>query len=258
VNFRKEVEHAVPVRQPLEIPLGIPPVPDNLDPGFIPMPEELFKPTKTKFLKYFDGGEIAGLKLLNSNPTDRVRVDLKNQDSIIGPWISMGCLSPKSVYAHAQIMGDVGKHLCQNLIYRDYLRMMGKKYGDRIFFRSGITNKKFNFVVDDEAFSRWKNGQTDMPIIDAAMNQLNRTGWMPDVLRKIVANYLIKVLNQDWRLGAAYFEYRLVDYDPCSNWVSWINIAGVGPDNREDRTIHYDLISKKLDPEGTYLNTWLN
>jgi deoxyribodipyrimidine photo-lyase len=257
-NFRKEVENAVPVRYPLELALEMPPVPENLDPGFIPAPEELYSPSEPNFLKCFDGGETAGLTAMNSRSNQPVIMDLNKQDAIIGPWISMGCLSPKTVYLHAQALGESGKHICQNLIYRDYLRMMGKKYGDRIFFRSGITKKKYTYTVDDKAFSDWKNGTTAMPIIDAAMTQLNRTGWMPDVLRKIVANYLIKVLKLDWRLGAAYFEYKLIDYDPCSNWVSWMNLAGVGPDNREDRTIHYDLISKKLDPEETYLNTWLN
>ena len=133
---------------------------------------------------------------------------------------------------------------------------MGKKYGDQIFYKSGITGKKVSFIKDEGALQKWKQGKTGVDIIDAAMHQLNQTGWMPDVLRKLTANYFINVLKLDWRLGASYFESTLIDYDPCSNWVSWLNLAGLGPDSREDRTIHYDLAGKKLDPEGTYIMAW--
>ncbi|MEO5907545.1 MAG: FAD-binding domain-containing protein, partial [Saprospiraceae bacterium] len=68
--------------------------------------------------------------------------------------------------------------------------------------------------------------------------------------------YFIKVLNLDWRLGAAYFESKLIDYDPCTNWVSWLNMAGLGPDTREDRIINYEAVGKRMDPEGIYINAW--
>ena len=64
------------------------------------------------------------------------------------------------------------------------------------------------------------------------------------------------MLNLDWRLGAAYFEAKLIDYDPCTNWVSWVNMAGLGPDTREDRIINYEAVGKKIDPDGIYMNTW--
>lgn len=256
VNFKKEVEHAVPVRQPLPVPKNIPPVPENLEPGFIPEPNEILNGAKSIFEKYFVGGETAGIEMLLGKASIPTKINLLGGSIIPGPWISMGCLSPKRVYAHALQMGEDGKHICQSLIYRDYLRMMGKKYGDRIFHIAGITNKSPKVVANTELFEQWKNGKTDIPIINAAMNQLNHTGWIPDALRKTVANYLIKILKLDWRWGAAYFESKLVDYDPCSNWVSWMNLAGVGPDNKEDRTIHYDLISKKLDPESIFITAW--
>ncbi len=257
-NFRKEVEHIVPVREPLGRPKDIPPIPEGLDPGFIPLPKDLVSAANPGYIKYFSGGESEGMNVLLGKGSLDEKIGLLKEGIILGPWISMGCLSPKKVYQEALSMGDEGAQLCQNLIYRDYLRMMGKKYGDHIFFKSGISKKELSFGQNTHSFALWQNGETNIPIIDAAMHQLNSTGWLPDVLRKVVANYLIKVLKIDWRLGASYFESRLIDYDPCSNWVSWLNLAGVGPDNREDRTIHYDLVSKKLDPEGTYISAWLN
>lgn len=175
---------------------------------------------------------------------------------MISPWISMGCLSPKKVFYDSFDMEDGGESVRQHLLYRDYLRLMGKKYGDLIFARSGIKTRIPASETNPEAFENWKAGNSGIPIIDAAMHQLNRTGWISEILRKTVANYLIKVLKLDWTLGAAYFEATLIDYDPCSNWVAWLNLAGVGPDSREDRIIHYDIVGKKLDPDGAYVRMW--
>ena len=117
--------------------------------------------------------------------------------------------------------------------------------------------KQMKFKKDVQAFQSWKKGATAIPLLNAAMQQLNTTGWIPDVLRKLLASYLIRVLQLDWRLGASHFEYALIDYDPCSNWVSWMNLAGVGPEYKEDRTIHYDQLWRKIDPEETYTKFWL-
>jgi deoxyribodipyrimidine photo-lyase len=135
---------------------------------------------------------------------------------------------------------------------------MAKKYGDRIFYKSGLKGIAIKTNIDHESLSNWQKGKTGIQIVDAAMNQLNQTGWIPDILRRLVAGYFIKVLNLDWRLGAAYFESRLIDYDPCTNWVSWLNMAGLGPDSREDRIINYEAVGKRMDPEGLYINTWKN
>ena len=237
--FRKEVENLVPVRQPLPTPGLMPGLPAEIDPGMIPAIEDLFQTTSTIQKSLFSGGEQAGLNQLS-------------------PWIAMGCLSPKTVYYHYLHSGDAPEEVFQNLIYRDYLRLMGKKYGDRIFFKSGIKGISLNHIHDPVALSQWQQGKTGVQIIDAAMNQLNRTGWIPDMLRRLVAGYFIKVLRLDWRLGAAFFESRLIDYDPCTNWVSWLNIAGLGPDAREDRIVNYEAVGKRMDPEGIYINAWAN
>jgi deoxyribodipyrimidine photo-lyase len=175
---------------------------------------------------------------------------------LLSPWISMGCLSPKKVYHESFKMQVDGESIRQNLIYRDYLRLMGKKYGNRIFHKSGLKGVNIDYIQDDIALQDWQKGKTGVAIIDAAMHQLRETGWMPDTLRRLTANYFLNVLKLDWRLGAAYFEANLVDYDPFSNWVSWLNLAGLGPDSREDRIIHYDLVGKKLDPDHSYIDTW--
>lgn len=256
ISFRKEVEPILSVRQPLPSPDGFPPLVPGLEPGEIPTLEAILPGRKAFKTSGFTGGETAGLKALYEAGFDQIQQDIPLAGSSFSPWLAMGCLSPKKVYHQSLAMPSGGDEIRQNLVYRDYLRLMGKKYGDQIFYKSGIKGRKVEFAGNDEALAAWKSGSTGVDIIDAAMHQLNRTGWIPDVLRKITANYLIKVLQQDWRLGAAYFESALIDYDPCSNWVSWLNLAGLGPDNREDRIIHFDLAGKKLDPDGTYVRMW--
>jgi deoxyribodipyrimidine photo-lyase len=256
ISFRKEVEAIVPVRAPLSVPLSLPVIKAPYEPGDIPdltsfVPDDF---EAGDFL--FSGGESEGLKAMvkhyhHDPTTTSIEEGLK-----ISPWISMGCLSPKKVYYDSFALEDGGEFIRQHLLYRDFLRLMGKKYGDLIFSRAGIKSRISACDNNPEAFENWKSGNTGIPIIDAAMHQLNRTGWISDVLRKTVANYLIKVLKLDWTLGAAYFESVLIDYDPCSNWVSWLNLAGVGPDSREDRIIHYDIVGKKLDPDGAYVRMW--
>lgn len=256
VVFKKEVEHFIPVRKPLDKPTIIPPLTGGLDPGNISDKAEVVSGTPEKSIISYTGGETEGLKVLNVFGEHQKQTLLDVEGITLSPWISLGCLSPKLVYHHSYSMKLGGEEIRHYLIYRDYLRLMGKKYGDMIFYKSGITGKKMSFVKDKDVLHKWKLGKTDVDIVDAGMHQLNLTGWMPDVLRRLIANYFINVLKLDWRLGAAYFESMLIDYDPCSNWVSWLNLAGLGPDSREDRTIHYDLAGKKLDPESIYSLTW--
>lgn len=256
VTFRKEVEAIVPVRAPLNSPLSMPGIKVPYDPGQIPDIQTFFPDQVDAGEHLFSGGETEGLQALLKHQYHHPEFLNMEEGLMISPWISMGCLSPKKVFYDSFDMEDGGESVRQHLLYRDYLRLMGKKYGDLIFARSGIKTRIPASETNPEAFENWKAGNTGIPIIDAAMHQLNRTGWISEILRKTVANYLIKVLKLDWTLGAAYFEATLIDYDPCSNWVAWLNLAGVGPDSREDRIIHYDIVGKKLDPDGAYVRMW--
>ena len=253
--FKKEIEQAIPVRSPLETPASIPALPAEIDPGIIPESQSLLPESEPHQNQYFSGGETAGLFALqhgvNLPPTF-----LANPMTILSPWIAMGCLSPKEVYYQAGNFMSKVEDVRQHLLHRDYLRLMGKKYGDQIFYKSGIKKLQLNSRTDRELLLRWQEGRTGVDIIDAGIRQLNLSGSLPDALRRLLSGYFVKVLNLDWRLGAAYFEAKLIDYDPCTNWVSWLNMAGLGPDTREDRIINYEAVGKKIDPDGIYMNTW--
>lgn len=256
--FKKETEQLINVRKPLETPSELPSLSEEVEPGEIPELNQLLELNEENLIQYFDGGETAGLKAIADYNMNLSFSLIVSDGTSLSPWLSMGCLSPKKVYYQAFQFKDGGEDVQQYLLYRDYLRLMGKKYGDRIFYKSGIKGIPLKTGTDPEALRNWQNGQTGIDIIDAAMHQLNRSGWLPEQLRRLVASYYLKVLNLDWRLGAAYFESRTIDYDPCSNWVSWLNMAGLGPDTRDDRIVNYDAVGKRMDPDGAYLNKWLN
>ena len=74
--------------------------------------------------------------------------------------------------------------------------------------------------------------------------------------RQNVASYLAKEINVDWRIGAAYFESLLLDYDVHSNYGNWMYVAGVGNDPR-DRKFDVQWQAERYDSNGKFQNLWL-
>ncbi len=104
----------------------------------------------------------------------------------------------------------------------------------------------------------WKDGKTGVPIVDAGMRHLNTTGYMPNRLRMITSNYLVKVLLVDWRIGEKYFAQQLVDYDLANNNGGWQWTSGSGADSQPYfRIFNPTLQSQKFDKEAKYIKTWV-
>lgn len=111
---------------------------------------------------------------------------------------------------------------------------------------------------DEGDFEAWCNGQTGYPIVDAAMRQLNHTGYMHNRCRMIVASFLSKDLLIDWRKGERYFMEHLVDGDFASNNGGWGFSASVGVDPQPYfRVFNPTLQSEKFDPDGKYIHKWI-
>lgn len=277
-QFRKEVERIVPVREPLARPnQTFNPLSIDLDPGEIPCLEDFghqnFEPDPRAVLS-FKGGETEGLKRLQYYlwETNFIKDYKESRNGLLGgdysskfsPWLSQGCISPKKVYhelkKYEQERGanESTYWLFFELLWRDFFRFMGKKYGNKIFQKGGTRGQIDPKWVEDTALlKRWTEGKTGIPFIDANMLELKNTGFMSNRGRQNVASYLSKDLNLNWQMGAEYFESMLIDYDVCSNWGNWNYIAGVGSDPREDRYFNIETQSKRYDPEGTYVKHWL-
>ncbi len=104
----------------------------------------------------------------------------------------------------------------------------------------------------------WKQGRTGVPFVDAAMRELYVTGRMHNRARMIVASYLTKHLMTDWRIGMAWFEDTLIDWDPASNAMGWQWTAGSGPDASPFfRVFNPETQLDKFDPERAYTSRWI-
>lgn len=113
-------------------------------------------------------------------------------------------------------------------------------------------------VTDADKLAAWQQGKTGYPIVDAAMRQLNQTGWMHNRSRMIVASFLVKDLHFEWQLGARYFEQKLTDFDPASNSHGWQWTAGCGTDaSPYYRVFNPVLQGVKFDPSGEYVRKFV-
>ncbi len=118
--------------------------------------------------------------------------------------------------------------------------------------------RKLRFRHAPREFAAWSRGETGFPIVDAAMVQLNTTGWMHNRLRMIVASFFTKDLLLDYRLGERYFERRLVDSELAANNGGWQWSASTGTDAAPYfRVFNPILQSKKFDPDGTFIKKML-
>jgi deoxyribodipyrimidine photo-lyase len=111
---------------------------------------------------------------------------------------------------------------------------------------------------DEELFSAWREGCTGYPIVDAAMRQLNQTGYMHNRLRMIAASFLVKDLLVDWRLGEKYFADRLNDFDLAANNGGWQWAASTGCDAQPYFRIFNPVTqSEKFDAEGAFIRRYV-
>jgi deoxyribodipyrimidine photo-lyase len=117
--------------------------------------------------------------------------------------------------------------------------------------------KHFPWDNNEAHFKAWCEGKTGYPIVDAAMRQLNATGWMHNRCRMIVASFLTKDLMIDWRWGEKYFMQTLYDGDLSANNGGWQWSASSGMDPKPLRIFNPASQAKKYDPEAEYIREWL-
>ena len=144
------------------------------------------------------------------------------------------------------------------LIWRDFYQMILMRFphvANGPFLERGAA---VAWRDDDGAFAAWCEGRTGYPIVDAAMRQLNATGWMHNRLRMIVASFLTKDLLVHWQHGERYFERHLADADLAQNNGGWQWAASTGTDAAPYfRVFNPVLQSERFDPNGAFLRAML-
>jgi deoxyribodipyrimidine photo-lyase len=223
----------------------------------------------------FKAGEQAAHEQLHeySFVSDRLAVYKETRNGLLGnhfssrlsAWLSNGTLSASQVYKkvkdyeRSRLANESTYWLVFELRWRDFFRLTMLQRAKQMFALNGF--RKHAGAPDGknmDLFNRWKNGQTGQDFVDACMLELASTGYLSNRGRQIAASYLVDYLKLDWRLGAAWFEQELVDYDASSNWGNWAYIAGVGNDPRGKRVFNPERQAELYDPDGSYRKYWLS
>lgn len=218
------------------------------------------------------GGETAAIKRLQYYFFESKKVGkykftrngmLNKDDSTkFSPYLAWGNLSPRCIYHQLKIFEK--KHYKNistywvyfELLWRDYFYFVHHAYGDVVFSACGLTSH-CNVNHQPHLIKRWMDGNTGFPLVDANMKELVQTGYMSNRGRQNVANFFTKQLQQDWRIGAAFFESHLIDFDVSSNTLNWLYNAGLGNDPREDRIFNVINQGKRYDEKGEYVLNFL-
>lgn len=180
--------------------------------------------------------------------------------SYLSVHLRFGTVSIRHLARTAINIGGAGAETWLNeLIWRDF-------YFQILFHRPDIAEghaykseyDKIAFPNDIHLFQSWCDGITGYPLVDAAMRQLNQTGYMHNRLRMIAASFLVKDLLVDWRWGEQYFAQKLIDFDFSANNGGWQWAASTGCDAQPYFRIFNPVAqSYKFDPEGSFIRRYV-
>jgi deoxyribodipyrimidine photo-lyase len=194
--------------------------------------------------------------------------DLRDYPARKGPsylsvHLRFGTVSIRALaaYAHQRSLlsdGEGAATWLSELVWREF-------YAQILWHHPHVTDRAFLAQYDDLAFpnnrrlfAAWCEGRTGYPIVDAAMRQINTTGYMHNRLRMIAASFLVKDLLVDWRWGERYFADALIDYDLASNNGGWQWAASTGCDAQPYFRIFNPVTqSERFDPDGKFIRRYL-
>ena len=273
-SFRKKFEARCTVPTPLDPPVSLSKPP--IEPGDLPNLEALGFDSQLLDVRspiatlgfgetgawqqvenyFWRGDHLKSYKHTRNGMTDW------SDSSKLSPYLALGLISPRSIYhqilnyEQERVANQSTYWLRFELLWREYFHALGLFMGNRLFHQTGVRQRPLPWLQDVEVFERWTTGRTGCPIVDACMRELAETGYSSNRARQIAASFLVKYLGIDWRWGAAWFEYHLLDYDPCSNWGNWQYLAGVGTDTK-DRVFSMKKHAQFYDSEAIFVKRWL-
>ncbi|GLH94937.1 cryptochrome/photolyase family protein [Phytohabitans aurantiacus] len=227
-------------------------LPSGLDAGHLPAPPAGESPDTAA------GGEGEARRRLRDwlRRVDRYQ---ENHDALaldatshLSAYLRFGCLSPLSV---ANAVDDPDGAFVRQLCWRDFYHQVALAFPDlsTVAYRRGVRE---DWRYDPETLARWQEGSTGVPLVDAGMRQLRQEGWMHNRARLVVADYLTKHLELDWREGLRWFYRWLIDGDVANNSGNWQWTAGTGNDTRPYRRFNPLRQAERYDPEGEYVNRY--
>jgi len=247
---------------------GLAPLPAGVETGIPNLAELGFVRTNLESLKVH-GGSAAATALLDdflgridAYDTARDYPAVKGP-SYLGVHLRFGTVSIRRLAREAasRPASDGARTWLSELVWRDFYQQIlhhlphvvghsCKPEYDRVRFEHGRHA--------DEHFAAWCEGRTGYPLVDAAMAQINQTGWLHNRLRMVAASFLVKDLGIDWRRGEAYFAEHLIDYELASNNGGWQWAASTGCDAQPWFRIFNPVTqSRRFDPQGRFIRRYL-
>lgn len=248
----------------------------------LPSPEAIRTPSgiPTERLPEYDNhpqfpvGEHAAKKRLEEFLHYRIHeYDIKRNalntegTSLLSPYLHFGILGLRQAANAATIAELTGRNTAEKHAAETWLNeLIWREFYIQILYHfPHVIHKPFNAALGDipwrnhqAEYNAWKEGLTGIPIVDAGMRQLKKSGWMHNRARMITASFLVKDLLIDWRWGEAWFMENLIDGDLAANNGGWQWSAGTGTDAAPYfRIFNPVLQSKKFDPDGHYIRNWV-
>jgi len=223
-----------------------------------------FAPSNLTQLKITPGP--AGAEALFADFQQRIAryKDTRNFPAIKGPsylsvHLRFGTISIRQLARFAYQHGGEGAETwLSELIWRDFYQMLLARYPHTVTHAFQSKFDSLDWPNPAGHFEAWCTARTGYPIVDAAMRQLNQTGYMHNRLRMIVASFLVKDLHVDWRWGERYFADKLIDFDQAANIGGWQWSAGVGTDAQPWFRIFNPVTqSENFDPDGKFIRRYL-
>ena len=185
--------------------------------------------------------------------------------SYLSVHLRFGTVSPRELVRLAQeriAQGSPGASTwLGELVWRDfYFQILANfPHVAQRAFRPAYDAIRWEHGASAQAlFAAWCEGRTGYPIVDAAMHQLNQSGYMHNRLRMVVGSFLVKDLGLDWRWGERYFAEKLNDFDLAANNGGWQWVSSSGCDAQPWFRIFNPLSqSRKFDPQGRFIRRYL-
>lgn len=229
---------------------------------------------ETPAVSSFLAGEAEAINRLNDFLEDALLNYAENRDrldldgtSTLSPYLHFGMLSSRMMFnAAIDKMSEAKDYYplksinawINELIWREF-------YQSILYHFPYVLNESFNekfrgfqWRESQSELHAWREGRTGYPVVDAAMRQLNVTGWMHNRARMIAASFLVKDLLINWQEGEHWFMQSLIDGDLAANNGGWQWIAGTGTDAAPYfRIFNPVLQGKKFDPSGVYIRKWI-
>ncbi|WP_318373180.1 deoxyribodipyrimidine photo-lyase [Enterobacter sp.] len=179
--------------------------------------------------------------------------------------LAIGSLSPRQCLHRLlkeqpdALGGGAGAVWLSELIWREFYRHLMTFHPELCKHQPFIDwTRRVQWQDNDAHFRAWQEGNTGYPIVDAAMRQMNETGWMHNRLRMITASFLVKDLLIDWRAGERYFMSQLIDGDLAANNGGWQWAASTGNDSAPYfRIFNPTTQGERFDKDGEFIRRYI-